>query len=155
MLSVATQLAHTERAPTFYELFANGPHAATSNYELGNSRLDVEKSNSIDLQLRLKHGEHSGSVGVFHSRFSNFIALSGTGVNRDEDGLINPGGELPEFVYRAVPAKFSGSRRRPICCCADVPANCISTCRRMPCAPATATPVSRCRALRRCAARPR
>jgi iron complex outermembrane receptor protein len=47
---------------------------------------------------------------VFHSRFNNFIALSGTGINRDEDGLINPGGELPEFVYRAVPAKFSGCR---------------------------------------------
>lgn len=107
-LSVATQLAHTERAPTFYELFANGPHAATSNYELGNARLDTEKSNSVDLQLRVKHGDHSGSFGVFHSRFNNFIALSGTGVNRDEDGLINPGGDLPEFVYQAVPAKFSG-----------------------------------------------
>ena len=37
----------------------NGPHAATSNYELGNARLDTEKSNSLDLQLRLKQGERS------------------------------------------------------------------------------------------------
>jgi iron complex outermembrane receptor protein len=108
MFSVASQLAHTERAPTFYELFANGPHAATGNYELGNAALDAEKSNSIDLQLRVKSGEHSGSIGVFHSRFRNFIALSGSGIRREESGLIDPAGELPEFVYRAVPAKFSG-----------------------------------------------
>ncbi len=108
VFSVASQLAHTERAPTFYELFADGPHAATGNYELGNARLDKESSNSIDLQLRARSGEHSGSVGVFYSRFRNFIALAGSGVNRREDGLIDPAGDLPEFVYQAVPAKFSG-----------------------------------------------
>jgi iron complex outermembrane receptor protein len=106
--SVASQLAHTERAPTFYELFANGPHAATGNYEQGDAGLDTEKSNSIDLQLRIKHGEHSGSIGVFHSRFNNYIALAGSGRNREENGLITPVGELPEFVYQAVPAKFTG-----------------------------------------------
>lgn len=108
VFSVAGQLAHTERAPTFYELFANGPHAATGNYELGNTGLDTEKSNSIDLQLRLKQGDHRGSIGVFHSRFNNYIALSGSGRNREEDGLIDPAGELPEFTYSAVPAKFTG-----------------------------------------------
>ncbi|MFZ5455304.1 MAG: TonB-dependent receptor [Pseudomonadota bacterium] len=106
--SVATQLAHTERAPTFYELFANGPHAATGNYEVGNAALDKEQSNSIDAQLRVKRGEHSGSIGVFHSRFRNFIALADTGIRREEDGLIDPAGELPEFAYQAVPAKFYG-----------------------------------------------
>lgn len=108
VFSVATQLSHTERAPTFYELFADGPHAATGNYEVGNGTLDKERSNSIDAQLRMKKGEHSGSIGVFHSRFSNFIALAGTGVRREEDGLIDPAGELPEFAYQAVPARFYG-----------------------------------------------
>ncbi|HEY9192806.1 MAG TPA: TonB-dependent receptor [Methyloversatilis sp.] len=108
VFSLASQLSHTERAPTFYELFADGPHAATGNYEVGNAALDKERSNSIDLQLRVKQGDHSGSVGVYRSRFSNFIALSGSGIRRDADGLIDPAGELPEFVYRAVPARFSG-----------------------------------------------
>ncbi len=121
VFSLASQLAHTERAPTFYELFADGPHAATGNYELGNAALGKERSNSVDLQLRVKQGDHSGSIGVFHSRFSNFIALSGTGIRRDADGLINPAGELPEFVYQAVPAKFSGfeaQARLLLCRCA-------------------------------------
>ncbi|WP_026224799.1 TonB-dependent receptor [Methyloversatilis thermotolerans] len=109
MFSVASQLAHTERAPTFYELYADGPHAATGNYELGDSTLDKERSNSIDAQLRIRKGEHSGSIGVFHSRFSNYIALAGTGTLRDEDGLVNNAtGELPEFLYQGVPAKFYG-----------------------------------------------
>lgn len=119
--SVSSQFAHTERAPTFYELFANGPHAATGNYEVGSAGLQKEQSNSIDAQLRVKHGEHSGSLGAYYSRFGNYIALAGTGRNREEDGLLNPAGELPEFAYQAVPAKFYGMEAQAhllLCRCA-------------------------------------
>lgn len=120
-LSLATSLAHTERAPTYYELFANGPHAATGNYEVGSTDVDKEKSNSLDVQLRLRHGPHSATLGVFHSRFQNFIALGGSGRMRGADGEIDPldangdgvadgSGEdiLPEFSFHGVPASFSG-----------------------------------------------
>ena len=35
-LSVTSNLAFTQRAPTFYELYADGPHGATGAYEAGN-----------------------------------------------------------------------------------------------------------------------
>jgi iron complex outermembrane receptor protein len=37
--SLAATLGYTERAPTFYELYANGAHVATGTYELGDANL--------------------------------------------------------------------------------------------------------------------
>lgn len=106
--SLATNVSHTERAPSYNELFANGPHPATGQYEVGNPDLDVEKSNGVDLQLRWKDGPSSAKLGAYYTRFKNYIALYNTGLNRDEDGLINAGGVLPEAAVKAVPARFSG-----------------------------------------------
>lgn len=119
--ALAVNAAYTERAPTFYELFANGLHAATGAYEVGNAAFGKEKSKALDVTLRMRSGKHSGSIGVFYNRFSNFIALFDSGNTRAADGELNPaedpgnpgftpGGEeiLPELAYRAVPARFRG-----------------------------------------------
>ncbi|HTE14613.1 MAG TPA: TonB-dependent receptor [Burkholderiales bacterium] len=120
-LALALNATTTERAPTYYELFANGPHAATGAYELGDTTFAKEKSRSIDAALRMRSGAHSGSVGVFHSRFNNYIGAFNSGNTRGADGELNPpellvpgqsdntGEEvLPELAYRAVPARFRG-----------------------------------------------
>lgn len=41
--SLAANLAYTERAPTFYELYANGAHVATGAFEVGDPNLNKEK----------------------------------------------------------------------------------------------------------------
>ena len=38
--SLAASLGYTERAPTFYELYANGAHVATGTFEVGDHRVD-------------------------------------------------------------------------------------------------------------------
>jgi iron complex outermembrane receptor protein len=120
-VALAVNGAYTERAPTFYELYANGPHAATGAYEVGNAGFGKEKTRSLDAALRLRSGPHAGSIGVFASRASHFIALFNSGNTRGADGELNPvdadadniadgSGEeiLPEQVYRAVSARFRG-----------------------------------------------
>lgn len=106
--NLAANFSNTQRAPSYNELFANGPHAATGQYEIGNRALDVEKANGVDMQLRWKRDKHSASVGVFYTRFLNYISLFPTGNARDEDGTINPAGEFAETETRAVPAVFKG-----------------------------------------------
>jgi iron complex outermembrane recepter protein len=120
-LALAVNGTSTERAPTYYELFANGPHAATGAYERGDTALAKEKSRSIDVAFRMRSGAHSGSIGVFHSRFKNYIGVFNSSNTRGADGELNPpetlqpgisdntGEEvLPELAYRAVPARFRG-----------------------------------------------
>ncbi len=120
-LALVLNATVTERAPTYFELFAAGPHAATGAYEVGDATLAKEKSRSLDAALRMRSGAHSGSIGVFHSRFRNYIGVFNSGNTRGADGELNPpetitpgisdntGEEmLPELTYRAVPARFRG-----------------------------------------------
>ncbi|MDB5925169.1 MAG: TonB-dependent receptor [Betaproteobacteria bacterium] len=119
-LAFGVNLAHTERAPSYSELYANGPHNATGQFEVGSTALSNEASNSADATLKLRSGSHSASIGIFESRFTNFITLFGTGNQRcpdgaapadsDGDGIPDCGGEvlLPEFQFQGVPAIFRG-----------------------------------------------
>lgn len=105
--SLAATLGYTERAPTFYELYANGAHVATGTYELGNANLKKEKAVSSDLALRFDNGTHKGSFGVFYSRFSNYIGLLGTGRTLNDEGEEDAAG-IPEYEYSGVRARFAG-----------------------------------------------
>ena len=101
--SLTSNLSHNERAPSYFELYANGAHIATGQFEAGNSSFSKEKSNGIDAQIRWKDAKNSFSIGAYYTRFSNFIGLFETG------NLIGPAGEeLPEAQFRVVPATFKG-----------------------------------------------
>jgi len=102
--SLASNLSHNERAPSYFELYANGAHIATGQFEVGNANFDKERSNGIDAQIRWKDAKHSFSVGAYYTRFSNFIGLLNTG-NEVE---IEPGEFLPVAQFTAFAADFKG-----------------------------------------------
>ena len=51
---LTSQMAYTERAPKDYELFADGPHIATHAYEVGDSRIALERATNLDMGLKWK-----------------------------------------------------------------------------------------------------
>ena len=116
---LAANLAHSERAPSSVELFANGPHGATGTYEQGDSNFRKERSNTIDIALRYSVGMSNWSLGAFQTNFANYILLAPTGSKRAANGQLEaastPGvtangatADLPEYQYRQVPARFRG-----------------------------------------------
>ncbi|MGV0958336.1 MAG: TonB-dependent receptor [Limnohabitans sp.] len=103
--------ALSQRAPKDYELFANGPHLATHAWEVGNSSLGLEKSNSVDWGLDWKSGPHRMTVTAFASQFANYIGLMNTGEFKDKNGTdVAPDmiGALPVQRYEGVKARFQG-----------------------------------------------
>jgi len=102
--SATANLSHNERAPSYFELYANGPHVATGQFEVGNANFDKEKSNGLDAQLRWKEGRNSMNFGAYYTRFSNFIGLFDTGAEFE----IEPGEFLPIAQFRASCAVFKG-----------------------------------------------
>lgn len=111
--ALAANFTHSDRAPTFYELYADGPHAATGAYEVGDRGIGKEHSNAAELFLRFKGDAASFSVGGFVTRFGNYIALGATGRMRGADGTLDPGPGypeevLPEYAYFQAPARFVG-----------------------------------------------
>ncbi len=103
-------LAHSERAPAAEELLSLGTHVATNSYEIGNTRLSGESSNSIELTWVYEGDEESlltfrGSV--YDNQFSNFIFQQDTGLSLSHD-LEDMGFEGLQACSSAL-ADFSSS----------------------------------------------
>lgn len=106
--TLTAALGRTERAPTYYELFANGVHVATGAYERGDVNQLIERSRHVEAGLRWARAGHEIKAQIHSMKFANFIALDATGASvnvEDENGNIVP---VPEFAFRGVPARFSG-----------------------------------------------
>ena len=95
----------TQRAPTSYELYASGVHAATGVYERGDPQQNLERGRNLDLALGWKQGAHRFKAGVFESRFANYIALTAAGGPDFVDGA---GDRSPVFAFRGVRARLRG-----------------------------------------------
>jgi iron complex outermembrane receptor protein len=104
--SVGSSLSHVERAPSSFELYADGVHVASAAYEKGNPILQEERGRHIDLTAAWVKGLSKFNATAFSSRYSNYIALiARTGVNSQ----FNDAGELINvFDFTAVPAEFHG-----------------------------------------------
>jgi iron complex outermembrane receptor protein len=61
------------RSPSTFDLFANGPHEATSTFERGNPNLKTEASLNTDLGLRVQTGSAVAEVGGFVNAIQDFI----------------------------------------------------------------------------------
>ena len=96
---VAANLSRTSRAPSAEELFANGPHAGTSAFEVGDPDLGLEKAWSAEGILRGNVEGLRFEASIFHSWYSNFVYEERTGAI--EDGL-------PEFQIRQANARLYG-----------------------------------------------
>ncbi len=99
--SMASNLSHNERAPSYFELYADGAHLATGQYEVGNPNFKKECSNGVDAQIRWKDARNSFSVGAYYTRFNRFLGLLDTG---DIDGPST----LPIAQFSAFAASFKG-----------------------------------------------
>jgi iron complex outermembrane receptor protein len=72
---IGATIASTERAPTATELFADGPHLATGNFELGDPDLDPETATSFEVSTRFDNGRVSFEANFFGIDFADYIAL--------------------------------------------------------------------------------
>ncbi len=96
-------LGHTERAPAYYELYADGVHVATAAYERGDPALGVERSRHAELGLAWASRTASAKASVFQTDFARFIALDASGAS-----IATDAGELPEYRFRGVRARLRG-----------------------------------------------
>lgn len=92
-------LSRTVRAPSGEELFANGPHAGTQAFEVGNPDFKTERAWGLEAVLRGKGEGYTFEASAYHNWFSNFIY-------EDLTGAIVDG--LPEFQSNQASARYYG-----------------------------------------------
>jgi iron complex outermembrane receptor protein len=96
---IGLNVSRTSRAPAAEELFANGPHAGTNAFEIGDPDLKPERAWSAEALLRGSGDGYTFEASVYHSWFSNFIYDDRTGAL--EDGL-------PVFQISQADARYYG-----------------------------------------------
>jgi iron complex outermembrane receptor protein len=101
--------ARTERAPTFYELYANGLHVATAAFERGDTTLGLERSRHLEAGLAWRAGAAGFSVQAFQTSFSRYLSLDDTGTTVQVPGEAGePPQTVPVYAFRAVRAQLTG-----------------------------------------------
>lgn len=103
-------LSYTERAPTFYELYANGMHHATETYEQGNANNKKEKGTTLELGMKFKTPTTRANFGVYVTEFSNFIGLVQDGYVNESDGsaVVDPEDGVPKYNFSGIKARLYG-----------------------------------------------
>jgi iron complex outermembrane receptor protein len=98
------------RAPNPAELGSNGVHEGTYRYEIGNSKLDPERSYQADATLEFGGEVINGSFGIYNNYIRNFIYASNTGGENinvaNDDGTIS---NYDVYRYEQVNANLYGA----------------------------------------------
>ena len=83
-LRLSLNLAYTQRAPTEVELFADGPHAATQAFEIGDPNLKTETATSGEAIARWQDKGVTLDVTLWRTQFDGFVAFAPTGLIEDD-----------------------------------------------------------------------
>jgi iron complex outermembrane receptor protein len=96
---IGLNASRTQRAPSAEELFANGPHAGTQAFEIGDPDLENETSWGLESTLNVEGDGYNLTASVFQSWFDNYIFDQRTGA------LVGP---LPVFQTAQADARYFG-----------------------------------------------
>lgn len=98
-VKVGVNASRAVRAPSAEELFSNGPHVATSAYEVGDPTFRTEKSWGGEVYARGAIGSIKFQLAGYANWFTDYIYETETGL--EVDGL-------PVFQYRQSDARYIG-----------------------------------------------
>src|SRR6266545_882941 len=98
-LSLSLNVGRAWRAPTLFELFANGPHIGEARYELGDDSIKPEASRAVDVGVRWSGRRARLEVAAYHNRVSNYIYITPTALTVDS---------LPVYQYGQAEAELFG-----------------------------------------------
>ncbi len=100
--ALALNVTRTERHPTATELYANGPHAATRQFEIGDPDFGRERAMTFDLGLRRREGAVRYEIAAYMNRYDGYIYLAPTGRTAGDEEA------LPVFEFSQRDARFDG-----------------------------------------------
>lgn len=118
--ALSLSVAHTGRPANAQELFADGPHAGTGSFEIGDPALRAERSLAVEVSLRRRAGLVTGALTGFMHRFDGYIFEDARGevALEEADGWRIADGEdaghdhgheaLPVYRYAQRDARFHG-----------------------------------------------
>jgi len=93
----------TERAPNAVELFANGPHHALEQFEVGDNNMNVETSYNFSLGYSYNDGLDTLKIETYYNYIDDFIAA-----DRDGTTTAVEGEDMNDVIFSQYNALFTG-----------------------------------------------
>lgn len=107
--NIAANLSRGFRAPSIFELYADGVHGGVQAYQVGNANLHEETTLGGDLSLRYKDDAAKASLTLYRTYVDNYIYLANTGIRRNPTtGTIVATGGVPEMSNQQTDAIIEG-----------------------------------------------
>src|SRR5205823_12457434 len=82
-LAVTANVGRAWRAPTLFELFANGPHLGEARYEIGRPDLVPEAGTNVDVSARWQARRLRAEVSAYRNAVAHYVYIMPTGQFRD------------------------------------------------------------------------
>jgi iron complex outermembrane receptor protein len=101
--SVFAGFDFTERAPNAVELFANGPHHALEQFEVGDTNTDIETSYNFSLGYSYNKGFDILKIETYYNYIDDFIAA-----DRDGTTTVVEGEDMNNVNFSQYNALFTG-----------------------------------------------
>lgn len=98
--AVSANYSHTYRAPSLDELYNQGPHPGNFTFEVGNTNLNRERGDGVDLSFRQSYKGVRAEAHYFYYNLRDFIFLAPTGEEDDN---------LPVAEYLQGDARYTGA----------------------------------------------
>lgn len=92
-------LQRSQRHPNPTELYADGAHFATRQYEIGDADLEKETAYGVDLTYRSTHEQWQAEISIFYTYFEDYIFAENLGFETNE---------LDTYQFSAIDAEFYG-----------------------------------------------
>ena len=84
-LALVANLGTGWRAPTLFDLYANGPNLAEARYEIGDPGLTTEKSRTFDVGVRWQRARVRAELSAYRNTVADFIFTTPT--SETQNGL--------------------------------------------------------------------
>jgi outer membrane receptor protein involved in Fe transport len=105
-VAVTANVGRAWRAPTLFELFANGPRLGEARYEIGDATLDPETSLNLDGSVRWSRSRVHAEIAAFRNRIQDFIYIAPTGQRQNNLDVYRYEHALATLTGAEVSADF-------------------------------------------------
>src|SRR5881275_3077399 len=103
-VALTANLGRAWRAPTLFELFANGPHLGEARYEIGDPGLKPEAGTNMDVGVRWQGARVRVELAGYRNAIGRFIYITPT----DSFVHVTPTDSLRVYRYRQADARLLG-----------------------------------------------
>jgi outer membrane receptor protein involved in Fe transport len=110
-VALAANLSSGFRAPSVFELYANGVHGGVAAFQRGSPNLDPERAYSGDVSVRVRRDRLTAELTGYVNAIRNYVYLQNTGQTQPDGPLLIYEANQTDAIIRGIEAQVEAQVR--------------------------------------------